>query len=258
MHEEERDQEPRQRPQLIKMAEHGEVHPYLSGQDEIQLSDRVLALAGDAHKQDGVAPDLYQRVGTEVDGHVGAKGGCRDAESRDVEPILTATRIGVEAIDPVVAESRPKDENVVAALPFIVSLPVPPITKSLPAPALMVSLPPRPSSRLTAPSPVILSLLNPPMTFSIEFSASSPVWLLETRESARLMLAGTVIADISSVSCPCGRSRPLSPRPAVALGTDAGDCEHDRRARRGHLHEPSEGGGHHHHPSPTTARVSTT
>ena len=56
-----------------------------------------------------------------------------------------------------------------------VSLPAPPSMMSLPRRPLIVSFPPPPVRALTRLSPLIVSLADPPMEFSIDVRTSLPI-----------------------------------------------------------------------------------
>ena len=65
----------------------------------------------------GSSVDCDERIGSYIgDGDPGSKTGARYSERGNVEIILAASRVGVEAVDPIVAEPRSEDENIVAGI----------------------------------------------------------------------------------------------------------------------------------------------
>jgi hypothetical protein len=57
--------------------------------------------------------DCDERVGSDIGGlDAGGETGARDSERGNVKEVLTAARVGVEAVDPVVAEPRRKVDDV--------------------------------------------------------------------------------------------------------------------------------------------------
>ena len=102
------------------------------------------------------------------DGDIGSEVACGDVEPAEVDQVLTAGGVGIEAGNGVVTESAGRNRKTsLLAPPFMVSLPAPPSRMSLPMPPLRVSVPALPMMVSLPAEPVRASLPPPPSIESI-------------------------------------------------------------------------------------------